>query len=112
VRFLYFVTYPLFIRPFWLGLSTTTFVFVFDFADMTSYSSILRGGAGSRRSMSSPRPLHGAPLHHIPALNENALFIDLRSVKAEYSIKERSDFLIKDQGCTIADVKGIVDTYI
>ena len=76
---------------------------------MTSYSSILRGGSGggSRRSTSSPRPLHEAPLHHIPALNENALFIDLRSVKAEYSMEERSDFLIKDLGCTIADVKGI-----
>jgi len=74
---------------------------------MTSYSSILRGGGGSRRSTSSPRPLHEAPLHHIPALNENALLIDLRSVKAEYSMEERSDFLIKDLGCTIADVKGI-----
>ena len=74
---------------------------------MTSYSSILRGGGGSRRSTSSPRPLHEAPLHHVPARNENALFIDLRSVKAEYSMEERSDFLIKDLGCTIADVKGI-----
>jgi hypothetical protein len=101
------VTCLLFIRPFLLGISTTTFVFVFDFTNMTSYSSILRGGGGSRRSTSSPRPLHEAPLHHIPALNENALFIDLRSVKAEYSLEERSDFLIKDLGCTIADVKGI-----
>ncbi len=28
-------------------------------------------------------------------------------MKAEYSMEERSDFLIKDLGCTIADVKGI-----
>jgi len=77
---------------------------------MTSYSEILRGGGGGRGGVSraSPsRPLHDAPLNHIPALNENALFIDLRSVKVEYSMEERNDFLLKDLACNFADVKGI-----
>ena len=77
---------------------------------MASYSETLRGGGGGGlrgRLSSSPRQLHESPLNHIQALNENALFIDLRSVKADFSMEERNDFLLKDLGCKFTDVKGI-----
>ncbi len=45
-----------------------------------------------------PRQLHESPLNHIPTLNASALFIDLRSVKADFSTDEMNDFL-KDLGC-------------
>jgi hypothetical protein len=31
-----------------------------------------------------PSQLHESSLNHIPALNDNALFIDLRSVKVDF----------------------------
>ena len=91
----------------------TTFIFVVDFRrsfrEMASYSETLRGGGGGLRGRlsSSPRQLHESPLNHVQALNENALFIDLRSVKADFSMEERNDFLLKDLGCKFTDVKGI-----
>ena len=78
---------------------------------MASYADTLRGGGGGLRGRlshpSSPRQLHESPLNHIPALNENALFIDFRSVKADFSMEERNDFLLKDLGCKFTDIKGI-----
>jgi hypothetical protein len=77
---------------------------------MASYAETLRGGGGGLRgrlSLSSPRPVHESPLNHIPALNENALFIDLRSVKADFSMEEKNDFLFKDLGCKASEVKSI-----
>ena len=77
---------------------------------MASYADTLRGGGGGLRgriSHSSSRPVHESPLNHIPALNENAIFIDLRSVKADFSMEERNDFLLKDLKCKASEVKGI-----
>jgi hypothetical protein len=78
---------------------------------MHSYAETLRGGAGGLRgrlgNASSPRQLHESPLNHVPALNTNALFVDLRSVKADFSMDERNDFLLKDLGCKFTDIKGI-----
>jgi hypothetical protein len=91
----------------------TTFILVVDFLrsfrEMASHSETLRGGGGGLRGRlsSSPGQLHESPLHHVQALNENALFIDLRSVKADFSMEERNDFLLKDLGCKFTDVKGI-----
>ena len=60
-----------------------------------SYSSALRGGPGA--ASGPPRaPVQDPPLHHIPALSANAVFIDLKSVKASVDVQERNDFLIKD----------------
>jgi hypothetical protein len=50
------------------------------------------------------RQLHESPLNHILALNENALFIDLHSVKADFPMEERNGFL----GCKDSDVKAIL----
>jgi hypothetical protein len=60
---------------------------------MASYAEMLRGGSRGGRSgpSSSPRPIHEAPLNHVPALNENAIFIDLKVVKEEFSMQERND---------------------
>ncbi len=91
----------------------TTFILAVDFRrsfrEMASYSETLRGGGGGLRGRlsSSPRQLHESPLNHVQALNENALFIDLRSFKADFSMEERNDFLLKDLGCKFTDVKGI-----
>ena len=60
-----------------------------------SYSSALRGGR-SAASDPSRAPVQDPPLHHIPALSANAVFIDLKTVKANVDVQERNDFLIKD----------------
>jgi hypothetical protein len=66
------------------------------------------GGLRGRLShSSSPRQLHESPLNNVQALSANALFIDLRSVKADFSVEERNDFLLKDLGRKFIDVKGI-----
>jgi len=47
------------------------------------------------------------PLNHIPALNENSVFIDLRVVKNDFTMNERNDFLVDDLGCEVTDLKAI-----
>ena len=79
-------------------------------ASFSSFASVLRGdgrrgdsrrapgGPATSSSSPPPLPLHESPLNHVPALNVNSAFIDLRSVKADHTMKERNDFLIKDLG--------------
>jgi len=76
---------------------------------MASYAEMLLGGGGGVRGgpSSSPRPIHEAPLNHVTELNENAVYMDPKVVKAEFSIQERNDFLLKDLGCKMDDLKGI-----
>jgi len=71
---------------------------------MASYAYTLRGGS---RGFPSSHPIHEAPLNHVPALNQNAVYIDLKVVKAEFSMQGKNDFLLKDLGCKMADLKGI-----
>ena len=74
---------------------------------MASYSSVLRGG-GSRGATGAMRPpVQDPPLHHIPALSENAVFIDLRVVKPNVDQSERNDFLLKDLKIEIDEVFDI-----
>jgi hypothetical protein len=75
---------------------------------MNLYSDTLGGGGSGLRGhlshSSSPRQLPESPLNHITALNMNVLFINLRSIKANFSMDERNDFLLKDLGCKFTDV--------
>jgi hypothetical protein len=81
------------------------------FAKVPSYSDKQRGGGSDLQGhlplFSLPRPLHETPPNRILALNENALFIDLCSVKADFSMEERYDFLLNDLKCKASDIKGI-----
>jgi len=71
-----------------------------------SYSSALRGGR-SAASGPSRAPVQDPPLHHIPALSANAVFIDLKTVKANVDVQERNDFLIKDLKVKVEEVFDI-----
>ena len=57
-----------------------------------SYASALRGFAGRDGDSQRP-PVQLPPLHHVPALSANAVFIDLRVVKPSVTTEERNDFL-------------------
>ena len=79
---------------------------------MPSYAEMAASGRSNANSNANGNanarpPLHDLPLNHIPALNKNAVFIDLRVVKNEFSLVERNDFLLKDLGCNQSDFKGI-----
>jgi hypothetical protein len=88
------VTYFIFLPASLAQIFKEEICFVFVFADMAFYSSIVHGSGGGRHSVSStPGSLHEALLNPILALNKNAFFIDLHSLKAEFSKEERSDFL-------------------
>ena len=71
-----------------------------------SYSSALRGG---RSAPSGPphAPVQDPPLHHVPVLSANAVFIDLRTIKASVDVQERNDFLIKDLKVRVEEVADI-----
>ena len=71
---------------------------------MPSYAKMAASG---RSNANVGRSLHDLPLNHIPALNENAVFIDLRVVKNDFTMKERNDFLVDDLGCEVTDLRGI-----
>jgi len=71
---------------------------------MPSYAEMAASG---RSNANAGRVLHDLPLNHIPALNENAVFIDLRVVKNDFTMKERNDFLVDDLGCEVTDLKSI-----
>ncbi len=47
------------------------------------------------------------PLHHVPALSANAVFIDLRVVKPSVTMEERNDFLLKDLRLSVDEVSKI-----
>jgi hypothetical protein len=47
------------------------------------------------------------PLHHVPALSANAVFIDLRMVKPSVTTEERKDFLLKDLRVSVDEVSEI-----
>ena len=47
------------------------------------------------------------PLHHVPALSENAVFIDLRVIKPSVDQVERNDFLLKDLQVSVDEIADI-----
>jgi hypothetical protein len=47
------------------------------------------------------------PLHHVPALSANAVFIDLRVVKPSVTTEERNDFLLEDLRVSVDEVSEI-----
>jgi hypothetical protein len=47
------------------------------------------------------------PLHHVPALSANAVFIDLRVVKPSVTKEERNVFLLKDLRVSVDEVSEI-----
>jgi hypothetical protein len=49
-------------------------------------------------------PVQDPPLHHVPALSENAVFIDLRVVKLSIDQAERNDFLLKDLQVSVDEI--------
>jgi hypothetical protein len=58
------------------------------------YASALRGSAGRDGGSQRP-PVQVPPLHHVPALSANAVFIDLRVVEPSVTTEERNDFSSK-----------------
>ena len=75
-----------------------------------SYAAKLRGGAGgggSRFFSDSRPPVQDPPLHHVPALSENAVFIDLRVIKPSVDQVERNDFLLKDLQVSVDEIADI-----
>ncbi len=71
-----------------------------------SYASALRGSAGRDGGSQRP-PVLVPPLHHVPALSANAVFIDLRLVKPSVTTEERNDFLLEDLRVTVDEVSEI-----
>jgi hypothetical protein len=71
-----------------------------------SYASALRGSA-SRGGGSQRPPVQVPPLHHVPALSANAVFIDLRVVKPSVTTEERNDFLLEDLRVSVDEVSEI-----
>jgi hypothetical protein len=47
------------------------------------------------------------PLHHVPALSENAVLIDLHVVKPSVTVEERNDFLFEDLLVSVDEVFDI-----
>ena len=75
-----------------------------------SYAAKLRGvagGGGSRFFSDSRPPVQDPPLHHVPALSENAVFIDLRVIKPSVDQVERNDFLLKDLQVSVDEIADI-----
>jgi hypothetical protein len=75
-----------------------------------SYAAKLRGGAGGGGSgffSDSRPPLQDPPLHHVPALSENAVYIDLRVIKPSVDQVERNDFLLKDLQVSVDEIADI-----
>ena len=75
-----------------------------------SYAAKLRGGAGgggSRFFSDSRPPVQDPPLHHVPALSENAVFIDLRVIKPSVDQVERNDILLKDLQVSVDEIADI-----
>ena len=71
-----------------------------------SYASALRRSAG-RDGASQRPPVQVPPLHHVPALSANAVFIDLRVVKPSVTTEERNDFLLEDLRVSVDEVSEI-----
>ena len=71
-----------------------------------SYASALRGSAGRDGDSQRP-PVQVPPLHHVPALSANAVFIDLRVVKPSVTTEERNDFLLEDLRVSVDEVSEI-----
>ena len=71
-----------------------------------SYASALRGSAGRDGDSQRP-PVQVPPLHHVPALSANAVFIDLRVVKPSVTTEERNDFLLEDLRVSVDEVSKI-----
>ena len=71
-----------------------------------SYASALRGSAGRDGDSQQP-PVQVPPLHHVPALSANAVFIDLRVVKPSVTTDERNDFLLEDLRVSVDEVSEI-----
>ncbi len=76
-------------------------LFFADFSKMAtstsspSYANTLHGSAS--RDGDSQRPsVLVLPLHHVPALSEKAVFIDLPVVKSTGTVEERNDILLED----------------
>jgi hypothetical protein len=71
-----------------------------------SYANTLRRSAGRDGGSQRP-PVLVPPLHHVPALSANAVFIDLRMVKPSVTTEERKDFLLKDLRVSVDEVSEI-----
>ncbi len=73
---------------------------------MASYADAARppGGPTSRPSRG---PAEDPPLHHIPLLEANAVFIDIRAAKADVTREERNAFLIDDLQIKADDVLDV-----
>jgi hypothetical protein len=72
----------------------------------SSYPNALRGSAGRDGGSQRP-PVVVPPLHHIPALSENAVLVDLRIVKLSVTVEERNDFLLEDLRFSVDEVFDI-----
>ncbi len=62
-----------------------------------------RGSAGGDGDSQRP-PVQVPPLHHVPALSANDVFIDLRVVKPSVTTGERNDFLLEDLRVSVDEV--------
>jgi hypothetical protein len=58
-------------------------------------------------SEQSAPPVQDPPLHHVPALSKNAVFIDLRVIKPSVGQTERNDFLLKGLRVSVDEISDI-----
>ncbi len=73
---------------------------------MASYADAARS-SGGRGSGPGRLPVQDLPLHHLPLLEVNALFIDLRAAKPDVTHDERNAFLVDDLKLKVDEVVDI-----
>jgi len=72
-----------------------------------AYAFAARNGGGGRQPPPAQR-VQDPPLHHVPALSTNAVFIDIKAVKPSADLQDRNDFLLQ---CLKVDQDDVEDIW-